>query len=84
MRTFGTDFRQDCKIDKFSLDDENAVQAEMYAYWTSELPALRRAKDQAADRLRQIMSQRILFYKRNPPEDLVGKTTDKLLTDLVT
>ena len=83
MRTFGTNLREDCKIDKFNLDEEDAIQSEMYAFWTEGLPAARLEKDRAADRLRQITSQRTLFYKRNPPQDLVGKVTDKLLVDLV-
>lgn len=82
MRTFGENFTEDVKVDRFHLDEENELQPSLYAFYADKMTDAKQDRDKAADALKFITATRDIYYRRNPPDDV--KTTEKVFDDLVT
>ena len=83
MKTFGENFEKDLIVDKLRLDDECEVQASLYYRWAKELAAAKEEANQADDRLKALLAQKSLLYRRNPPSDIkvTEAVFDALLND---
>lgn len=83
MKTFGENFEKDLIVDKLRLDDECEVQASLYYHWAQELAAAKEEANQADDRLKALLAQKSLLYRRNPPSDIkvTEAVFDALLND---
>jgi prophage DNA circulation protein len=69
------------QINRFKLDEENEIQPSLFNLYASQLADAKAAKDIAKDKYDLVRSQRELYYRRNPPEDV--KITEAVISALV-
>jgi len=81
MKTIGTDFAEDVKINKMALDVECEFLAPTYYYYAGALAEAKAAQDTAKDNLSATEARRELFYRMNPPDGY--KVTESVITALV-
>lgn len=79
--TFGEDFTQDVKINRFKLAEECEVQPSVYAFYAEEYAKARADRDAEKDKLDLILGQREMYLRRNPPEDV--KVTESVVNALL-
>jgi hypothetical protein len=80
-KTFGNDFEEDVKIDRFKLEEENEIQPMIYSYWAKQYAEARTIKDEQEDKLDLIVAQRGMFIRENPPPDV--KITEGTISSLL-
>ena len=81
MRVIGEDFTTDIAINKLKLEEECSIQPMLYEWYGNKYAEARGNKDKAKDRLDLILSQKDLYYRRNPPTDI--KATEAVYASLV-
>lgn len=79
-KTIGVDFAKDVQINRFKLDEENEIQPALYNLYASQQAEAKAARDTTKDKYELVRSQRELYYRRNPPEDL--KVTESVISSL--
>jgi len=66
-RTFGEDFTDDVRIDRFKLEEENEIQPLLYDFYAKQYADAKTIRDDQADRLDLIRSQREMSIRNDPP-----------------
>jgi len=79
--TFGDDFAEDVKINRFKLDEDCELQPSLYHYYAEEQANARAERDACKDKLELILGQREIYIRRNPPDDM--KVTEAVVTALL-
>ena len=80
-KTFGENFKDDVKINRFKLDEECEIQPALYHFYAEEYALARSIRDAAKDRLDLVLGEREIHIRRNPPDDM--KVTEAVITALL-
>jgi hypothetical protein len=80
-KTFGNDFQQDIRINRFKLDEECEIQPALYHYYAEEYAQARSVRDAAKDKLDLVLGEREIHIRRNPPDDM--KVTEGVISALL-